>query len=197
MKHLMIVISLMIAGVLSAQTYDLSAGLRLGTDWGATAQLRMPYVHKNFVVEGIIQSSFKREEGIFTLLGKQHKPILSRRINLFFGGGPHFGWTSETDKEDNPVKAPIGLSGVIGAEMTFGGLNISYDFKPAINLSGGSKTIYTQSGISIRYVICKRGDIFDKKKERARNRDRKKRRRAKEKEKRGKGRFEFWKKAKD
>lgn len=182
------------AACLQAQSYDLSAGLRLGTDWGATAQFRMPYVHKNFVLEGILQSSFQRDEGTFTILGKQHKPILSRRLNLFFGAGPHFGWSNELNGDGEAINGAKGISGVIGGEATFGGINISYDFKPAINLSGGSKTVYAQSGLSIRYVISKRGDIWDKKKEKARNKDRKQRKRAREKEKRGKGRFEFWKK---
>lgn len=193
----MILITLLWVVSLNGQTYDLAAGLRLGTDWGATVQLRMPYVHKNFVVEGIIQSSFQRDEGIVTILGKQHKPILSRRLNLFYGAGPHFGWSNETDSEGEDVGGAKGISGVIGGEITLGGVNLSYDFKPAVNLAGGSKTIYTQSAISVRYVISKRGDIFDKKKERERNRDRKKKRRAKEREKRGKGRFEFWKKGND
>ncbi|PHI18150.1 hypothetical protein CEQ90_19370 [Lewinellaceae bacterium SD302] len=169
----------------------------MGTDWGATVQLRMPYVHKNFVVEGIAQSSFQRDEGIITILGKQHRPILSRRLNLFYGAGPHLGWSNETDSEGQAIKGAKGISGVIGGELTLGGVNLSYDFKPAVNLSGGSKTVYTQSAISVRAIILKRGDIFDKKKERERNRDRKKRRRAKEREKRGKGRFEFWKKGND
>ncbi|MFQ5447350.1 MAG: hypothetical protein ACE5FF_10470, partial [Saprospiraceae bacterium] len=31
--------------------------------------------------------------------------------------------------------------------------NFSYDFKPAINISGGEKRFYTQTGVSIRYVF--------------------------------------------
>lgn len=188
---------LLFTASLSGQSYDLAAGLRLGTDWGATAQLRMPYVHKNFVVEGIVQSSFQRDEGVITILGKQHRPILSRRLNLFYGAGPHFGWSNETDGEGQSIKGAKGISGVIGGELTLGDVNLSYDFKPAVNIAGGSKRIYTQSAISVRYIMAKRGDLFDKKKERQRIKDRKKRRRVKEKEKRGKGRFEFWKKGND
>jgi hypothetical protein len=115
-------------------------------------------------------------------------------LNLFYGAGPHFGWSDEVDENGESIAGAKGISGMIGAEITLGGVNLSYDFKPAVNLSGGSKTIYTQSAISVRYVLAKRGDIFDKQKERQRNRDKKKRKRAKEREKRGKGRFEFWKK---
>lgn len=194
MKPLMILITGLFGGSLFAQTYDLSAGLRLGTEWGASVQLRMPYVHKNFVVEGILQSSFQRDEGQFTLLGKRHHPILSRRLNLFFGAGPHFGWSNELNAEGEAIRGPLGVSAILGAEITIGRTNLSYDVKPALNISGGSKSFYTQSAISVRYVILKRGTIWDRKKERQRTRDRNKRRRAREREKRGKGRFEFWKK---
>lgn len=197
MKILKIALIILFSYGLKAQSYDLSAGLRLGTDWGASVQLRMPYVQKNFVVEGILQSSFAREEGLFTLLGKQHRPILTRRLNLFYGAGPHFGWSDEVNDNNQAIKSPFGLTGVIGLEMTIGKINLAYDYKPAFNISGGSKTVYSQSGISVRYVISKRGDIFDRKKERERNRDRKKKRRARDREKRGKGRFEFWKKGND
>lgn len=179
---------------ISAQSYDLAAGLRLGTEWGASAQLRMPYIHKNFTVEGIIQQSIQREEGLFTLLGKQHRPILSRRLNLFMGGGIHMGWSNELQSDASPVKGPLGITGIIGGEATFGNVNISYDFKPAINVSGGSQRIYSQTAISVRYVIAKRNDIFDQRKERERNRERRKRRRAKKREERGKRWIEFWKK---
>lgn len=193
MKQLMFCLLTAITLSLSAQSYDAALGIRLGTDWGMTAQLRLPIVHKNFVVEGIVQSSLQREEGLFTLLGKQHHPVLSRRLNLFMGGGVHAGWSDEL-KGDLPVKNPIGVTGVVGAEATIGKINLSYDFKPAINISGGSKTLYTQSAVSVRYVIAKRNSIYDKQKERQRRKDRKKRLRQKRRDERGKRWFEVWKK---
>lgn len=179
--------------LLAAQSYDAAAGLRIGTDWGVSAQLRMPLIHKNFTIETIIQSSLQREEGQLTILGKQHHPVLSRRLNLFMGGGVHFGWSDELENGE-PVKGPVGIDGILGAEATFGKINVSYDFKPAINISGGSKFLYTQSAVSIRYVIAKRNDIFDKGKEKERTKTRKKKQRTKKREKRGKQWFEVWKK---
>ncbi|SEP56339.1 hypothetical protein [Neolewinella agarilytica] len=187
---------------LTAQSYDASLGLRLGTDWGATAQIRVPQVHKNFVLEGILQSSLQRDEGSFTLLGKQHRPLLSRRLNLFYGAGVHAGWNNELDKETGEeIGGPVGIDGVVGIEATFAGFNLSYDFKPAINVGGGSSLLYAQTGISIRYVIAKRNVIWDKKKERANRKDKKQRQREKNREKKRKEReasgkkwFEVWKK---
>lgn len=188
--------------IISAQSYDSALGIRLGTDWGATAQLRLPVVHKNFVVEGILLSSLQREEGSITLLGKQHRPLLSRRLNLFYGAGVHAGWNNEVNVETGEaIGGPLGIDGVVGLEATIGKVNLSYDFKPAINISGGERTLYAQTGVSIRYVIAKRNKIWDKQKEKAQRKNRKQRQRAKRKEQRrndraraGKKWFQFWKK---
>lgn len=201
LKHLLLS-ALLLPLCLTAQSYDSSLGLRLGTDWGATVQLRLPQVHKNFVVEGILQSSLQKDQGSFTLLGKQHRPLLSRRLNLFYGAGAHFGWSDELDAETGePVGGPVGVDGVIGLEATFGGFNLSYDFKPALNVGGGSSFLDTQTAISVRYVIAKRNDIWDKQKERQNRRDKKKRQRDRKKEQRKKDReqsgkkwYEIWKK---
>ncbi len=189
---------------LSAQSYDAALGLRLGTDWGATVQLRVPQVQKNFVVEAILQSSLQRDEGSFTLLGKQHRPLLSRRINLFYGAGVHAGWNNEIEKETGEaIGGPIGIDGVIGLEATFAKINLAYDFKPAINVSGGNQLLYTQTAISVRYVISGRNDIWDKKKEIANRKDKKKKQRERRREQKRKDRikagkdpngWKFWKK---
>ncbi len=170
---------------LHAQSYDLALGLRLGTDWGATAQLRVPQIDKNFVLEGILQQRIGKEEGTFTLLGKQHQPILSRRINLFYGAGVHAGWSSERDEEsEEEFNGPAGITGIIGAEITFNKINISYDIKPALNLRGGDSFFYPQTGVSIRYVIAKRNDIWDKAKEKDLKKRRKDKQRARKKKER-------------
>ena len=178
---------------LLAQSYDAAIGLRVGTDWGATAQLRLPQVHKNFVLEGLLQSSLQRDAGSLTLLGKQHKPLLSRRLNLFYGAGGHVGWSDEL-KDGEPVGRPIGIDGIIGLEATLGGFNLSYDFKPAINVGGGDSFLEAQTGISVRYVIAKRNDIWNKKNEKANQRDKKKRQRTKRKKKKEKEREQSGKK---
>jgi hypothetical protein len=201
-KNLLLTSFLFCSSLLAAQSYDAAIGLRLGTDWGATAQIRLPQVHKNFVAEAILQSSLQKDQGSLTILGKQHRPLLSRRINLFYGAGAHFGWSNELDeKTGEEVGGPIGIDGVLGLEATFGGFNLAYDFKPAINVGGGSSFLETQTAISIRFVVAKRNDIWDKKKEKQNRQDKKKRQRAKkkedrrkEREKAGKKWYEFGKK---
>ena len=183
---------------LAAQSYDLAIGIRVGTEWGATAQLRLPQLHKNFVFEGIVHQAIGKDEGSLTLLGKQHQPLLSRRINLFYGAGAHAGWNHETDMETGEAfNGPVGITGVIGLEATFKRINVGYDFKPAVNLTGGESLLYTQTAVSVRYVIAKRNDIWNKdqeKKIRKRRKSRQRERRREERAQAEKRWFQFWKK---
>ncbi len=140
-----------------AQSYNTAMGMRLGTDWGITIQQR---VAKRTSIEMIVQSSLQREEAIITLMGEQHMPFLTRRLNFYAGGGFHKGWGNPpTSVEGTPVEDytnPWGISLIAGLELSLGRFNISYDFKPAINIKGGESTFYPQTGISLRYVIIKR-----------------------------------------
>ncbi len=157
---------------LHAQSYTTAAGLRMGTDWGLTLQQR---VLEHTTVEVILQSSLQREEMMLTVLGEQHQPILSRRLNIYGGLGLHKGFRTATDVGWG---APVGLTLVGGAEFTIARLALSWDFKPAINLSGGEKGFYAQTGVSVRYVFVK-GNVFQK---RQRQKKRERRRRAREKQ---------------
>ncbi|HRD82250.1 MAG: hypothetical protein IAE84_19870 [Saprospiraceae bacterium] len=139
-----------------AQSYFTAGGLRMGTDWGLTLQQR---VAKKTSVELILQTNFRRKEGMFTLLGEQHIPLISKRFNLYYGGGIHKGWYTEKPLygvDEPEISGPFGITAIGGAELTIGRLNLSYDVKPALNISGGSNVIYLQSGVSARYVIAKK-----------------------------------------
>lgn len=172
-----------------SQLYTTAMGLRMGTDWGFTLQQR---VLDKVTVEGIVQSSLQREEVLITGMVQQHYPILTKGLNVYLGGGVHKGWNTtdtESTEPDTPelTENPFGVTMAVGAEMTLGRLNFSYDFKPAFNLKGGEKGFYTQSGVSIRYVIVK-NKVFKKMKKK-----RKKRKKAKAKAKRGEPKWKFWK----
>ncbi|MCP9235036.1 hypothetical protein [Lewinella sp. JB7] len=198
MKHWSVLLLLWLPALVGAQSYDAALGIRIGTEWGATAQLRLPQIHKNFVVESIISSSIGTDEGTVTLLGKQHQPLLSRRLNLFYGAGLHAGWNNEIDTETGETfNGPKGLTGIVGLEATVGKVNLSYDFKPALNVSGGSSVLNTQTAVSVRYVIGKRNSLWNKDKEREikkRRRDKQREKRREERERAGKRWFQVWKK---
>lgn len=148
-----LVFALFIFSLIQAQSYMTAAGIRLGTDWGITLQQRLA---KNTTVEGILQSSLQREELMVTGLVEQHYPILTKGLNVYFGGGVHKGWISQPKDAELTApeyKDPFGISLVAGAEITLGRINVSYDFKPAFNISGGEQNFYTQTGVSVRYAL--------------------------------------------
>ena len=110
------------------QGYDLAMGLRLGTDWGMTVKQRVAY---NTTLEAILQNSFRKDEAMVTVLVTQHMPFITKRFNLYTGGGLHKGWSQ--NPEDESYKGPFGLSIIGGLELSLGKVNLSYDIKPAIN----------------------------------------------------------------
>lgn len=142
------------------QSYDIMAGVRLGTDYGLSIVSRVPPIHKNFTIEAIIQSSFSQNEGLVTLLGSRHIPVLTRRLNFYTGIGPHFGWLEEDLNRAEDYQAPVGISAIAGLEVNFKHLNLSFDFKPTLNVVGGERTFYSQTAVSARYIIFKRHDIY-------------------------------------
>ncbi len=153
-----------LAANVCAQSYNTAGGIRLGTDWGLSLRQR---VYENYSAELIVHSSLQREDGALTLLGIAHKPLLMRNLNLYAGGGLHTGWSSEVEN-GQAVANPFGVDFIAGAELTLARINISWDFKPAINLYGGSSRFYTQTGISLRYVLWKR-EKYDWEKDKKRN----------------------------
>ncbi len=130
-----------------------AGGLRAGTDWGLTVKQRLT---KNMTFEGIVQSSLQREEVLLTALAERHYALVFRGLNLYTGAGVHKGFLNDSPgAESVPTnyKDPFGITFIGGAELTLGRFNFSYDFKPAINVRGGERKFYTQTGISVRYVL--------------------------------------------
>lgn len=172
MKKLIVCSTFLFCGIfLLGQSYDVAGGMRLGTDWGLTAKYRFA---KKTSAEFIVQSSLQREELILTALVEQHSPLISRRFNFFVGGGVHKGWL--TPKEGQLIKDPFGVTAIAGLEFTLARLNLTWDFKPAINLVGGEQKLYKQTGVSIRYVFLKKNELAKNKKRRDRMRTRAERR---------------------
>ncbi len=153
MKKVFLLLSISLFSLsLIGQGYNTIGGVRFGTDWGITGKHR---IKDKITVEGIFQSSTKREEVIISALVAKHNPLITKRFNFYTGGGLHFGINSEPLGETT-VKNPFGVTAIAGLEFKIAKLILSWDFKPAINLVGGNKTIYPQTGISLRYVFVKK-----------------------------------------
>jgi hypothetical protein len=161
-----------------AQSYNTTAGIRLGTDWGITAKQR---VYDNITAEFIFQSSLFRDETMMTLLGAYHQKVVGKRFNLFYGGGIHKGWLPK-NVEGSDLTNPFGIDLIGGIELTVLGINFSYDLKPGINLTGGQSAVFIQSGLSARYVFIKNERLSwepDNKTLRQRRRERRRRQKGK------------------
>lgn len=151
MKKISLLLFLAIFGnFLFAQSYNTAGGLRLGWELGLTAKQR---VLKNTTIEGIIHNAYRSDLTSVTVLGAQHYKVLTRRLNIFMGAGVHKGWITDDKILFNN---PAGLTVIAGAEFTVRRWNISYDFKPAINLYGGQNRIDPHTSLSLRYVFVPR-----------------------------------------
>jgi hypothetical protein len=128
---------------LQAQSYLTAGGLRLGNTWGLTVVQRvLPQVS----VEGIIQNDYRQTTNL-TVLGRVHNNIISRRWNLYYGGGFHTGINTETG-------GILGVDGVAGIELSLLRLNLSFDFKPQVDF-GENGGFRGHTAFSIRYVLVK------------------------------------------
>lgn len=155
MKRLFCIsVALLSVYFIQAQGYNIAGGIRMGTDWGITGKYRFD---KRLTAEGIIQSSASKnkDEVIITALVEKHNPLISKRFNFYTGIGLHKGWNNTVNGEI-VYKDPFGVTAIAGIEFNIGRTNVSWDFKPAFNLIGGERKMYTQSGISLRYVFEKR-----------------------------------------
>lgn len=156
MKHLLLLICLSLPlSQLHAQKYDLAVGPRLGTEIGLSAQYR---ISKKATLETILHSSFLEDLNVLAVIYEDHQSIIFRRFNFYSGLGPHFGWY-DSRSEATPNN-PVGLTALVGIEITLGRFNISWDYKPMIHLSGGKRTFNSETAITLRRVFIRRRSNF-------------------------------------
>lgn len=171
MKKITVLISfLFISFFAIGQGYFTAAGVRVGDGYGMTLQQRLA---KKVSFEGIIKNTKNRNEVMLAALVERHVGIITRKLNFYVGAGVHQGFIN--NNVDKTYKNPFGVTGMAGLEATFGRFNISYDFKPALNLTGGTKKLYTDTALSLRYVIVK-DKVFKKIAKNKRKKKRKKKR---------------------
>ena len=158
-----------------AQTYNFSGGIRLGTEIGITLKYRLT---DKITLEGVVQSPINEEEVITTLLIEKHNSVLSKGLNIYYGGGIQKGWLGSEVNENDEA---FGVVGIIGAELNIARVNLSYDFKPAVNITGGSSKVRIQTGISIRYIFDKRNIFLPDSKKKTKKKKKRLKERAKRK----------------
>lgn len=136
------------ASQVDAQRYRTAVGARLGTGFGLTIQQK---ILKYSTIEGIFQVPLRAtDDAKFTILYEEHKKLIGRRINFYYGAGFHKGWAASREDPD-----PSGLTLIGGIEMSLDRLNISFDYKPNINAFSGVRFFESQSALSLRYILVK------------------------------------------
>ncbi|WP_291787208.1 hypothetical protein [Cecembia sp.] len=146
-----------------AQRYATAVGLRLGSNdvsrtVGITARQR---IIQRLTVEGIIQSDFNKNTTAHILMAN-HRPIISKRFNYYYGAGVSFGREESFVKQRETKEiihtygnATMGMDFIGGIELTVANTVVSLDYKPNINLAGREEFFRGQVGISVRTVLVK------------------------------------------
>lgn len=152
---LTIILALSLAGLASAQQYETGIGLRGGLYNGATIK---HFIGGKTAVEGIVST---RWQGFnITGLYEIHKwsAFDVDRLNWYFGVGGHLGFwngTYTTWGDNGTSYVVIGVDGILGIEYNFEEIpiNLSLDWKPAMNLIGYTGFWGDGGAFSVRYIF--------------------------------------------
>lgn len=142
---------------LQGQRYSNALGLRGGgNEIGLTFQQRIAY---QSTIEGLL--TFSTNHYTLTGLYEFHQPMLTRGLNFYVGGGPHFGRLfKQGEIEANNY---FGLSGILGLEWKFLAMPVllSADLRPQFHLNH-VKSMELRPGISVRYILTTQKEINKK-----------------------------------
>ena len=181
---------------LIGQSYTTAAGLRIGDGIGVSVQQK---IAKFSTIEAILKPSINSDITSIDILYEHHQRVISKRFNIYMGGGLHKAWYSETS--DDFGKANAGLTGIIGGEFSFKKINVSWDYKPTADFLGGDDDKLNLShgtAVSLRYIIVpqkKNEDwkIWKKETREKRKEDKAKKKKKEERKKRRKeAGWKFW-----
>ncbi|MDX9810980.1 MAG: hypothetical protein RBU28_01235 [Bacteroidales bacterium] len=137
-----------------AQDYKTGIGFRGGFDNGITIK---HFITRSSALEGIIASRWRGLE-LIGLYEIHATAFDTERLNWYFGGGAHIGfWDGDHAVwgDEGSNYAVIGVDGIIGIEYNFKAIpvNLSLDWKPALNLVGYSGFWGDGGALSVRYIF--------------------------------------------
>jgi hypothetical protein len=145
------------SSAIAQSNYRTAIGLRLNGGAGLTVR---HFLNEDRSLEGIL---YTRWGGVnITGLYQVSYPVFNDPgFNFYFGGGGHIGfWDRKrspwwNDDRYDDTRMVVGIDGQLGLEYTFSNipLNLSLDWKPAINLIGITNFWGSDVGLSVRYAI--------------------------------------------
>ena len=156
-KSILLLLAVLCTYATQAQTYNTAAGIRLGGGFDLTFQ---QYIRDHWTVEGILHTNLLSKNTGISVLAEKHHKVLIRNFGVYYGAGAHY----YARKDENRIEPTVitrnvyGLSGIAGAEISFGRLNFAVDVKPEIHFAGDQVHPFEWNPIalSIRYIIDKR-----------------------------------------
>jgi len=151
-RILLLLVTLTWGFCLQAQKYTTAAGIRLGTGIGITVQQS---IGDNKTIEAIVQKGVFNDLTSVSVLYEQHNKLFSKALNFYVGAGPHIGLYNKNNPKNIDRKNAFGASFIGGLEFKFNKMLLSFDYKPAINLTGGDGFLDSQAGVSLRYILVK------------------------------------------
>jgi len=151
---LTIAITICLSAFANAQAYNTGIGLRVGPYIGFTVK---HFLNEKSAIEGLVSTRWKGIE--FTGLYEIHNQAFKvDRLNWYFGGGAHIGFYNGDNAswgEAGKSYANFGIDGILGLEYSFKEvpINLSLDWKPAVNLTGDTGFWGDYGALSIRYIF--------------------------------------------
>jgi hypothetical protein len=137
----------------TAQEYNTAVGLRVGGAGGLSLVQR---IADHGSIEAFAVAGFNSDEFTVTVLGRRHVPLLTKRLNLFVGGGVHKGWNYVDEDDESNRQNPFGIDGQVGLELTIKRVTIGVDIIPQINLTGNVNAFTLRQSVTARYILFKR-----------------------------------------
>jgi hypothetical protein len=162
------IIIILIIGTISLQSlyaqdydYEFGIGARLGLAYGLNAKyfLRLhPTTRVHNALEGMLTTRYEGANA--TVLFEHHRDAFNTQgLNLYFGGGVHFGvWNSSAvdwDTEKTGYNPYTGLDAIIGMEYVIADLpvSVSLDWKPSVNFVSDLNLMIDELALSVRFLF--------------------------------------------
>ena len=156
-KKFILALSILIGSfsIASAQIYDNSVGLRLGS---SNSFVFKHFLSSNSAVE-LMAGTRWRGFNVVGLYEMNTTAFQVERLQFYYGAGGHIGgWHNYRnhpwfDNRDRNHYVVVGVDAILGLEYAFEGapISLSIDWKPEFNIIGYSGLWGGDGGLSIRY----------------------------------------------
>jgi hypothetical protein len=156
MKKIVIIaiIAFCLTATSKAQDYNTGIGLRAGYTNGLTIK---HFIGQKSALEGILGTRWGGFE-ITGLYEFSNQAFRTERLNWYIGFGGHIGfWNGDRVYWGDPGTSysVVGIDGILGLEYNFREvpINLSIDWKPAMNIFGHTGFWADGGAISVRYIF--------------------------------------------